>query len=157
METTEILRLATEKDLCKPWQKRMKEDSSLENLCHMYFEGDDWSIENDFPKVEVLRKFKGESDQFGIHTDFKGSLINEPESAFFGNSDVLLDYNYFTVSTLILRHNTKAKISATGNSILFITTLDNVELNVDCVNDAKVTIFNKGSKSITYTGNVTVK
>lgn len=52
METKEILNLAIQKKLCQPWQEKMKNDSSIENLCQMYFDGDDWAIKMTFPQSQ---------------------------------------------------------------------------------------------------------
>ncbi|WP_426473449.1 hypothetical protein [Chryseobacterium balustinum] len=157
MKTNNILSLAKKHDLCKPWQEKMKNDSSLENLCKMYFAGDDWSMENDFPNLETLRAFKGKSDVFGIHTDFIGSNVNEFEAAYFGDSDVRLMYDGFSVGKLILRHNTKAKIQTKDNAVLFINLLDNAEVEIECLDKALVNVFCYGNQNLKSIGNVKVQ
>ena len=110
----------------------------------MYFDGDDWSMENDFPKVGTLRKFRGQSEVYGIFTDYKGMPNNLTRAAFFGSSDVKLNYNGFSVSQLVIRHDTKAKITATENAILVVNLLDNAEADINCIENAKVTVFQYG-------------
>lgn len=156
MKTNNILSLAKKHNLCKPWQEKMKNDSSLESLCQMYFEGDDWSMENDFPDIETLRAFKGKSDIYGLHTDYIGSNKSEFEAAYFGESKIELSYNSYSVSKLILRHDTKAKIKASGNAILIINILDNAEVEIECMEKASVTVFQYDSKQVKSTGNVKV-
>lgn len=156
MKTNNILSLAKKHNLCKPWQEKMKNDSSLESLCQLYFEGDDWSMENDFPDLNILREFKGKSDVFGIHTDFIGSNVNDFEAAYFGESKIELSYNSYSVSKLILRHDTKAKIKASGNAILIINILDNAKVEIECLDNASVTVFQYDSNQVKSTGNVKV-
>lgn len=156
MKTDNILNLAIKQNLCNEYQEKIKNDSSLENLCKMYFDGDDWSMENDFPSLEVLREFKGKSDIFGLRTDFIGSNKNELQSAYFGNSEVNLMYDGYAVGKLILRHQTKAKIKASGNAKLFINILDNAELEIECTEKASVSIFCYDNHNVKSIGNVKV-
>lgn len=157
MRTNNILSLAKKQNLCREYQERIKNDSSLENLCEMYFEGDDWSMENDFPDLKVLREFKGKSDIYGLHTDFIGAKANEPKAAYFGESKVELSYDMFSVSTLILRHRTQAKIKATGNAILIINILDDADVEVECTEKAFVSIFCYDNHNVKSIGNVKVQ
>ncbi|MCJ8153251.1 hypothetical protein MKJ01_05680 [Chryseobacterium sp. SSA4.19] len=157
METKVILNIAKEKKLCGPWQEKMKQDSSLQNLCKMYFDGDDWSMENDFPALNILREFKGKSDIHGLHTDFIGTNKNELQTAYFGNSDVRLSYDGFSVGKVILRHNTKAKINVRDNSIVFINLLDNAEVQIECSGKAWVFVFCYDNHNVKSIGNVKVQ
>jgi hypothetical protein len=156
MRTNKILSLAKKQDLCREYQEKIKNDSSLENLCLMYFEGDDWAMENDFPDVKVLREFKGKSDIYGLHTDFVGVKTNELKAAYFGESKIELSYDKFSVSTLILRHATKAKIIAKDHAILIINILDHAELEIECLDDASVSIFCYDNHNVKSIGNVKV-
>lgn len=157
MENKNILRSAKKHDLCKPWQEKMKNDSSLESLCKMYFDGDDWSMENNFPDLNILREFKGKSDVFGIHTDYIGSNKKEFQAAYFGDSDVQLQYDGYSVGKLILRHNTKAKIQARDKARLFINLLDNAEVEIEAKDNSSVTVFCYGNHNVKSSGNVKVQ
>lgn len=121
----------------------------------MYFDGDDWSMENDFPKINVLRKFRGQSEVHGIFTDYRGMPNNLVKAAFFGESDIQMVYNGFTVSQLVLRHDTKAKITATENAILIVNVLDNAELEVTSLENARVEVFQYGGR-VKSTGDVRI-
>lgn len=156
MKTNNILSLAKNQNLCTPWQEKMRNDSSLENLCKMYFEGDDWSMENDFPDLNVLRQFKGKSDIYGLHTDFVGAKENELKAAYFGKSNVQIIYDKFSVSKLILRHDTKAKIKVQNHAIVMINLLDNAELEIECQDNASVSIFCYDNHNVKSVGNVKV-
>lgn len=143
--------------LSRQCNERMTADLSVKNLCEMYFDEDNWAISNNFPSLSVLREYIGKSEAYGIYTDFKGSVSNTHQAAFFGESAVNMDYCLFSVGNIIVRHNSKVNIKASGNSILFITALDNSELNIECTGKASVTVFNKSSNKITSHGNVIIK
>lgn len=157
MENKNILKSAIKLNLCREWQEKMKNDSSLENLCKMYFDGDDWSMENDFPDLNILREFKGKSDGFGIHTDYIGSNKSEFEAAYFGDSIVVLIYDQFSIGKLILRHNTKVKIQTKDNAKLFINLLDNAEVEIEAKDNSSVTVFCYGNHNVKSIGNVKVQ
>lgn len=146
MNLQEIYIQAVENGICREWQEKMQADLSLKNLCRMYFDGDDWSMEKDFPKIEVLRKFRGQSEAYGIFTDYTGMPSNIQRAAFFGISNIQMVYNGFSVSQLVLRHDTKAKITAAENAILVVNLLDNAEVDINCIEKAKVTVFQYGGK-----------
>lgn len=156
MELQEIYKQATENGICKQWQEKMKADLSFKNLCEMYFNGDDWSMEKDFPNVETLRNFKGKTEVHGLFTDYSGmpNIINK--MAFFGDSDVKLNYGGFSVSQLILRHSTKAKITASENAIVIINILDNADVEIEAIENSRVEVFSYGNSNIKYTGDVRI-
>ncbi|AZA49750.1 hypothetical protein EG346_16875 [Chryseobacterium carnipullorum] len=156
METKEIYRIAKQVGMSPDCKERMSSDLSIENLCQMYFDGDDWSMENDFPKVEVLRQFKGKSEVHGLFTDFVGMPNNLPKAAFFGKSNVQMIYNGFSVSQLVIRHETTATIKAAENAIVIINLLDDAELDIDCIETARVDVFSYGRGKIKYTGDVRI-
>lgn len=155
MNLQEIYIQAIESNICREWQEKMKGDLSLKNLCTMYFDGDDWSMSNDFPKVEVLRQFKGQSEVHGLFTDYVGMPNNLSKAAFFGNSDIKMIYNGFSVSQLVLRHDTKASITVAENAILIINILDNAEVDINCIENARVEVFQYGG-TIKSTGDVRI-
>lgn len=157
MKNKDILKSAVKLNLCKEWQEKMKNDSSLENLCKMYFEGDDWAMENDFPNLKILREFKGKSNAFGLYTDVTGMLHNKLQAAFFGSSQVKLTYDKFSVGKVILRHYTKAFIELQDNAIVFVNLLDNAEVEIEAKDNSSVTVFCYGNHNLKSIGNVKVK
>lgn len=156
MELQEIYIKAKENGLCQEWQDRMKSNLSLKNLCEMYFDGDDWAMEKDFPNVEVLRKFKGSTEKFGLFTDYVGMPNILPKMAFFGDSVVQLNYNGYSVSQLVFRHNSKAKINVTENAIVIINLLDLAELEIEAFENSRVEVFTYGNDKIKYSGDVRI-
>lgn len=155
MNLQEIYIEARKVGLSRKCDERMSSDLSLRNLCLMYFDGDDWSMEKDFPKIDVLRQFKGKSEVHGIFTDYVGMPNNLSKCAFFGNSNIQMIYNGFSVSQIILRHDTKATITAAETSIVIINILDNAEVDIECIENARVEVFQYGGK-VKCTGDVRI-
>lgn len=156
MELQEIYKQATENNICKEWREKMKADLSFKNLCEMYFNGDDWSMEKDFPNVETLRNFKGKTEVYGLFTDYVGMPNIISKMAFFGHSDVKLNYDGFSVSQLILRHSAKAKITASEYAIVILNILDNAEVEIEAIDNSRVEVFSYGNSNIKYTGDVRI-
>ena len=148
--------------LCKPWLAEMTKAEDIKPLCEMYFKGDDWAMEKDFPSLATLRKFKGESDAHGLYTDFKGTVGfvsgTQQNAAFFGKSDAQMDCAPFTVGEVVIRHDSKVKMTAKENVFLVVNLLDNGFVEVEAGDNSKVTVFQYGQKSnFRITGNVEIK
>lgn len=157
MKLKQVYKQAVKNNLCMEWQGRMRADLSLKNLCKMYFSGDDWSMENDFPSLNILREFKGQSDKYGLYTDFSGKKTNEQDSAYFGISNILIGYNMYSVGKVIIRHQTKAKIIAKDHAIVIVNLLDNAELEIECYDKASVVVFCYNNHNVKSIGNVKVQ
>lgn len=153
----DVIIKADELGICKEWSEKMKNNASLGHFCKLYFLGDDWAMENDFPTLELLRKYKG-TEAFGLYTDNKSSFENVQNLAFFGNSEVDLEYNGFEVGYLNIRHDSKVKIKVKDNAILMINLLDNAEVEIDNLGMGKVSVYQYSENAkVKYQGNVEVK
>lgn len=149
-----LIQKAIEKGLCPEWAQNFKFDPSIANLCRKFFLGSDWALERNFPELVYLRRYKGQTEQYGIFTDYHGST---PlcRSAFFGNSRVKVTADNFEVKQIIIRHNSTLDISAKGHSITEITVLDNAVVNIATTENAQVNVFYYGAESnIRLSGNV---
>lgn len=156
MELKEIYFKAKKIGMSSTCRQTMKEDLSISNLCKMYFDGDDWAMEHNFPSIEILREFKGKSEIYGLFTDYVGMPNNLSKAAFFGKSNVRLTYTGFSVSQLILRHDTDAKIRICDNAKLIINILDNAKLDIECIDNARVEVFSYGNENIKMLGDVRI-
>lgn len=143
------------KKICDEWYSRMMKITTFRDLVEMYFAGDDWSMEMDFPDEFTARKFKGGIEPYGIKVDAKETFSNDKRIAFFGNSDAEIEYNGYQVGTVIIRHQSKVHVKASGNAIVFVNILDNAIVQIDCTDEAQVTVYNYGKKTkISSNGNV---
>lgn len=153
----EIALEAKKKGICKEWFADMLKKNDIKPLCEMYFRGDDWAMENDFPDVNLIRRFKGNSNKHGLHADFIGILENPTNCALFGSSDVELLYEGFYVGKLIVRHESKAKITVKGNAFLLVNALDHTNLVITALEHSRVKVYNYSENSnIIFSGDVEV-
>lgn len=125
----------------------MIQDHSLKKLGEMYFKGSDWSMEHDFPNLKILRDLKGQTEQYGLFTDCIGEIPTVNKMAFFGNSNVVLTYSGFSVSEIIIRHDTKAKIVAKDYSYLVVNVLDSADVEIESKDNAKVSVYVYGNSA----------
>ncbi|MEJ8582490.1 hypothetical protein JSO63_02595 [Riemerella anatipestifer] len=143
MTTREVINEIEKIGICEEWKSEMLASPTVPMLCRMFFDGDDWSLKNNFPSEEMLKHFKGQTEPHGLFLDASGKVETMAKMAFFGYSNVELNYGDFSVSSLILRGNSKAKITAKDYSVVFVTVLDNAEVVVEEQDHAKVKIFRR--------------
>lgn len=148
----EIALEAKKKGLCKDWFMKMCAQNYIEPLCKMYFDGSDWAMENDFPSLEILRRFKGNSEQFGLFTDYSGTIENSRRTAFFGKSKVEIIAKNYDVQEIYVRHNSHAKIYASDNAFVVVNVVDDAMLEVVCDGKAKVNVYCYGKVQNITTG-----
>lgn len=153
----DIINRAKELGICREWAEKMENNATLEHFCKLYFLGDDWARENDFPSLDLLRKYKG-TEVFNLYADCKDKFVNIQNLAFFGNSEVELEYNNFAVGYLNIRHDSKAKIKIKDNAILTINLMDNAQIDIEADKNATISVYQYGEHSkVNYQGNVDVK
>ena len=154
----EIALDAKKNGLCAEWYRKMLSVTTYKQLAEMYFDGDDWSMEKDFPNLSILRKHKGAILPYGLVVDSTEKFENNFRIAFFGNSESEISYSDYAVGNVIVRHQSKIKVVASGNSKVFINLLDAAEVEVIATDEAEVIIYNYGLQTNYYNqGNVTVK
>lgn len=144
-------------EICDEYYKNMMSFSNYAQLASMYFKGSDWSMENDFPRIDILRKHKGCLLPYGMVTDVSEAYSNTRYLAVFGESEVNLIYKDYSVGQVIIRHESKASVKAYGNSKVFINVLDNAQVVIDCEDEASVTVYDYGKNTkIKTQGNVKI-
>ena len=154
----EIALEAKKYGLCAEWYKKMLAVTNYKQLADMYFDGDDWSMEKDFPSLSLLRQHKGAILPYGLVVDSTEKFENNFRIAFFGNSESEISYSDYAVGNVIVRHQSKVKIKASGNSKVFINLLDAAEVEVIATDETEVIIYNYGLQTNYYNqGNVIVK
>lgn len=140
----EVALEAKKNNICPEYFSEMTKQSNIAPLCEMYFKGSDWAMENDFPKLNILRKFKGNSEQYGLFTDYVGQLNMQSvlnRKAFFGDSRVRIDAKSFSVSEIYARHNSELTVFASENAIMIINILDDAKITINCSDEADVKVF----------------
>ncbi len=142
MNIETIIEQAKKQGICVEWHKDMQQNPTLETLCEMFFKGDDWAMDNNFPTPEMLRAFP-ETVYHGLFVDASYQGSAPQRIAFFGDSDAVLDSDEYQVSEIYLRQNSRLKITAKGMSKIFITALDNTVIEAEAMQNARIVIFDK--------------
>lgn len=140
-------------EICNEFYQNMMSFSNYAQLATMYFRGSDWSMENDFPNINILRKHKGGLLPCGMLTDVSGTYSNQRYLGVFGDSDVNLNYDQYSVAQIIIRHNTKAKIVVKDESKIQINLLDKADVHIDCEDEAQVNVYQySNDATVTFYG-----
>lgn len=144
--------------LCAEWYRKMLAVTTYKQLAEMYFDGDDWSMEKDFPSLSILRQHKGAVLPYGLVVDSTEKFENNFRIAFFGNSESEISYSDYAVGNVIVRHQSKVKIKAYGNAKVFVNLIDEARVEIETSENAKVIIYNYGPRTnYRNQGNVQVK
>ncbi|TDX83993.1 hypothetical protein [Epilithonimonas xixisoli] len=144
-------------EICEEFYQNMMTFSNYAQLATMYFKGSDWSMENDFPRLELLRKHKVGLLSVGMVTDVKETYNNIRYLAVFGDSEVNINYSGYSVAQVIIRHNSKVKIIVKDESKIQINILDNAEIEIDCQDNAVVSVYDYGKNTkIKTSGNIKI-
>lgn len=151
---TNIPQLAKKLGICKEWHSNMLKFGSWKNLCAMYFSGSDWSMEKDFPDEELARQIKEETAEYGILTDFEGSInlsksIVEHQRAFLGNSKVTINATDFSASLIIMRHNSRLILNVSEFAYVIINVMDRAKVKINCEKEFRgvVSVYTYGENT----------
>ena len=154
----EIALEAKKYGLCAEWYKKMLAVTTYKQLAEMYFDGDDWSMEKDFPSLSILRKHKGAILHYGLVVDSTEKFENNFRIVFFGNSETEISYSDYAVGNVIVRHQSKVKIKASGSSKVFVNLIDEARVEIEATENAEVIVYNYGQQTnYSNKGNVIVK
>lgn len=137
----------------------IKKYSSYDQMCSKYFADDSWAMANDFPNINLLRQyFIGHAENYGFFVDHKGEVIAQSRLAVFGDSDSSITFKDYSVSVLIVRHNSHVTIKAVDNAFLMVNVLDSASVEIEAANSSKVIVYQYGTNSkVTQSGNVEIK
>lgn len=149
----EIALEAKKKGICKEWFAGMLKMRGIKPLCEMYFTGSDWAMEHDFPSVDLLRRFIGNSEKHGLFTDYTGEIREMQNIALFGKSRAEIIAKAYDVKEIYIRHKSVVNIRAEDKAYLVINLLDEAKLHLECATSAKAVIYCYGKpENITSTG-----
>ena len=144
MKTDFILTKIKDYKPCKEGFQNAVKDSSMKSLCSLFFANSDWALRENFPSKEVLQKYRGYYEQYGVFYQ-SNSLQKALKLAIFDCVSELSFLGY-DVSAIFIRGNSKITVKASGYSKLFITVLDDAELIIEKEETANVSVFRYGGK-----------
>lgn len=129
---------------CKEGFEKAYRDTSIKNLCELFFANSDWALRENFPSTDVLQKYRGYYEEYGIW--YRQESINKGVKLAIFDCDSEIEFYGFDVSEIFIRGKSKITIKASGYSKLFITVLDEPELNIVREDNAEVFVYQYGGK-----------
>ncbi|CAD0220290.1 hypothetical protein [Chryseobacterium sp. JV274] len=142
MKTDYILKEMKAFSPCKGGFEKAYKDASIKNLCELFFANSDWALRQNFPSKEVLEKYRGYYENYGLY--YRQSTINKAVNLAIFDSESEIEYSGFDVSDVFIRGKSKITIKASGYSKVFVTVLDDSELVVDRRDFAEVFVYQYG-------------
>ena len=149
--SVELRNMAREQGLCDKWFGEWKDDSDNSTLFDKYKRGIDFCISKNYHSLEFMRSHwnKDELEKNGIFLDSENSECKGIKGTFIvnGDSNVNFQYDLFSSADIYVRHDSKIKVNAEGESRIMVNLYDYAEVEVNCSMDAKVYIYNHSLKS----------
>ncbi|MBP1165034.1 hypothetical protein JOE44_001918 [Chryseobacterium sp. PvR013] len=142
MNTEYILKEMKAFSPCKEGFEKAYKDTSIKNLCELFFTNSDWALRQNFPSNEVLEKYRGYYEKYGVY--YRQSTINKAVNLAIFDSESEIEFIGFDVSEIFIRGNSKITIKAAGYSKIFVTVLDDSEVNIERNENAEVFVYQYG-------------
>lgn len=143
--------------LCAQWTAEWHDGTSKDEMVEKFVEGIDFCIQHDWPSVEVMKKSFGDViHRHGVYADESTSLENPPVAVFNGHCDASVRCRDYAVSNIYVRHKSKVRITAGGQSYVRVNLYDDSEATILCEGSAKCFVYHYGGR-LTSEGRVTVR
>jgi hypothetical protein len=129
----------------KELQKKIKEDGialgmcdkyrdnwgepDIRDLCRFFHAGQDFCIEHDFPKLELLQEYADDIAPHGIWAK-DGHSVDQPHVVVVGDADVIVETSI--VSSIYVRHNATVRLIINEGAYCYVTAQDNCTVILEC-------------------------
>ncbi|WP_042373649.1 hypothetical protein [Bacteroides neonati] len=127
-------------EMCGNGQSGLMNALSIDDLVTEYWRGIDFCLAKDYPRLQVMKKFKKELRTQHIYIGEEVKLENETKAAFLFNCKVDFTANEYAVSRIYAKHNSLISIRASGHAFVMVDALDSSILDIECIEEAKVII-----------------
>jgi len=144
MNTEYILKEMKAFSPCKEGFEKAYKETSIGSLCELFFANSDWSLKQNFPSKEVLEKYRGYYEKYGVY--YRQRTINKAVNLAIFDSESEIEFTGFDVSDIFIRGKSKITIKASGYSKIFVTLLDDSELNIERIGNAEVFVYQYGGR-----------
>ncbi|WP_288447905.1 hypothetical protein [uncultured Chryseobacterium sp.] len=142
MNTEYILKEMKAFSPCKEGFEKAYKDASIKSLCDLFFANSDWALKQNFPSKEVLEKYRGYYENYGVY--YRQNAINKAVNLAIFDSESEIEFVGFDISEIFIRGKSKITIKASGYSKLFVTVLDKSEVTIERMDNAEVFVYRYG-------------
>lgn len=144
---------AKKKGICEEWFARLMETEDKGKLVNMYLEGIDFCLSNEYPSNEFIRRhFVGTCEAYGVFLDRAITAGNFRHVVALGHCEGTATYDGWNVGQVFVKHQSRLKVLATGNSFVMIDVFDDTIVEVEARDNAKICVNNYGGNLTTTTG-----
>lgn len=145
-----LARDAQKKGICEEWFARLIETKGKDDLVKMYLEGIDFCLSNEYPSNDFIRKhFVGTCEAFGVFLDETIKTENFQHVVALGECEGTTTYDGWNVGQVFVKHRSRLKVLATGNSFVVVDVFDETAVEVEALDNAKVCVNHYGGNLTT--------
>lgn len=117
--------------LCDKWYGEWEDDSDVDILLEKYIDGIDFTITNDYPPLDFIRKnFKKEDlHRHNIYIDEEVNLVESNSGVWvlLGKCTGRITFDGWAVANVYVRHESVVRVDAEDLSRVFVNMCDNAE------------------------------
>lgn len=112
--------------MCEKYRDNWGEPD-IRDLCRFFHAGQDFCIEHNFPKLELLQEYSNDIARYGIWAK-DGKSVNQPHVVSVGSSIVTVETSIAT--SIYARHNSTVELVLNEGAHCYISALDDCKVIV---------------------------
>lgn len=120
--------------LCDKWYGEWEDDSDIDSLLDKYVDGIDFTITNDYPPLDFIRKnFKKEDlHRHNIYIDEEVNLVESNSGVWvlLGKCTGRITFDGWAVANVYVRHESVVRVDAEDLSRVFVNVCDKAEVDM---------------------------
>lgn len=149
----QLARDAKKKGICEEWYDRLIDTKEKDKLIKMYLEGIDFCLSNEYPNNEFIRRhFVGTCEAYGVFLDRAITAGNFRHVVALGHCEGTATYDGWNVGQVFVKHQSRLKVLATGNSFVMVDVFDDTTVEVEARDNAKICVNHYDGNLTTTTG-----
>ena len=133
------------KGLCLPYQNDWQDDN---DLVSRYIRGVTWCMNHQFPSLEEMAEYDSELVENDVYNNKNVSHILSGDTYIYNNCRGEIEIIDYSVSRAYIALDSLLKITAKGNSILYLDIFDNANIQLVVEDSAYVSVNQYGNSSI---------
>lgn len=139
--------------LCEKWEKKWKEDITIQELVDNYLLGIEFCLKYDFPSIETLKSHIDIVNEKNIYCDQSFDVENQKLVVLLGKSKGKITMNN-AIGEIYACHESELEVCATGGSKVWINALDFSKIKIETDGNSVVYLHNYGDCCIESSGNI---